>query len=191
MKWISAVAVKASTQANKKAKMANLKDSCRFKNHNDYYTPAVAWKALDALIPKDKVVWEACMLGATKSKSPAYLEALGCKVVFNTEWDILKEDHGDIIITNPPFENKLKVAILKRLVELDKPFIIIMNSLNVYSNYFRDILDTKYTQIITPRGKINFDKLEDGELKATKACSFYSVFVAYKMNLKCEDLILK
>jgi hypothetical protein len=170
--------------------MANLKDSPKFKVHNDYYTPKIAWEKINKLIPKDKVIWEACMLNSTLSKSPQYLRELGNEVVYNTEWDILKENHGDIIITNPPFETKIKIQILKRLVELDKPFIIIMNSMNTFANYFTEILDKKYIQIITHRGKINFDKLENGEMVKTKNCSFYCVYVAYKMNLKNEELFV-
>ena len=170
--------------------MANLKDSPRFKVHDQYYTPKCAWEKINKLIPKDKVVWEACMLNSNLSKSPQYLTELGNEVVYDTSWDILKENHGDIIITNPPFETKIKIAILKRLVELDKSFIIIMNSMNTFANYFTEILDKKYIQIITHRGKINFDKMENNKLTKTKNCSFYCVYVAYKMNLKNEDLFV-
>ena len=170
--------------------MANCKDSPIFKIHDQYYTPKSAWEKINHLIPKDKVVWEACMLNSHLSKSPQYLKELGNEVVYNTSWDILKENHGDIIITNPPFETKIKIAILKRLVELDKPFIIIMNSMNTFANYFTEILDKKYIQIITPKGRINFDKMENNELIKTKNCSFYSVYVAYKMNIKSEDMFV-
>jgi hypothetical protein len=170
--------------------MANLKDSPKFKIHDQYYTPKYAWEKINHLIPKDKVVWEACMLNSHLSKSPEYLKELGNKVIYDTSWDVLKEDHGDIIITNPPFETKIKIAILKRLVELDKPFIIIMNSMNTFANYFTEILDKRYIQIITHKGKINFDKMENEKLTKTKNCSFYCVYVAYKMNLKNEELFV-
>lgn len=170
--------------------MANLKDSPKFKIHNDYYTPKYAWEKINHLIPKDKVVWEACMLNSNLSRSAEYLIELGNKVVYDTSWNILKENHGDIIITNPPFETKIKIEILKRLVELDKPFIIIMNSMNTFANYFTEILDKRYIQIITHKGKINFDKMENDKLTKTNNCSFYCVYVAYKMNLKNEDLFV-
>ena len=170
--------------------MANLKDSPKFKIHDDYYTPKSAWEKINHLIPKDKVIWEACMLNSHLSKSPEYLIELGNKVIHDTSWDILKEDHGDIIITNPPFETKIKIKILKRLVELDKPFIIIMNSMNTFANYFTETLDKRFIQIITHKGKINFDKMENNTLTKTKNCSFYCVYVAYKMNLKTEQLFV-
>jgi hypothetical protein len=168
--------------------MANLKDSPKFKVYDHYYTPKIAWEKINHLIPKDKVVWEACMLNSHLSKSAEYLTELGNNVIHDTSWDILKEDHGDLIITNPPFETKLKQQILKRLVELDKPFIIIMNSMNTFANYFTEILDKEYLQIITPKGKINFDKMENDKLTKTNNCSFYCVYVAYKMELKGSQL---
>jgi hypothetical protein len=170
--------------------MANLKDCPNFTIYNEYYTPKSAWEKINHLIPKDKVVWEACMLNSHLSKSAEYLTELGNTVVSDTSWDILKEDHGDIIVTNPPFETKIKKSILKRLVELDKPFIIIMNSMNTFANYFTEILDKKHIQIITVKGKINFDKMVNDKVIKTKSSSFYCVFVAYKMNLKSEELFV-
>ena len=72
-------------------------------------------------------------------------------------------------------------------MEIGKPFIIIMNSLNVFSKYFQEIMDLDYTQIIIPKKKFHYSK--DG-VKEEKKTSFYSVFVAYKMELKNKDLFL-
>ena len=65
-----------------------------------------------------------------------------------------------------------------------------MNSMNTFANYFTEILDKRYIQIITHKGKINFDKMENNKLTKTKNCSFYCVYVAYKMNLKTEELFV-
>jgi len=62
--------------------------------------------------------------------------------------------------------------------------------MNTFANYFTEILNPKFIQIITPKGKIHFDKLVDNEIVKTKNCSFYCVYVAYKMNLKNEDLFV-
>ena len=97
------------------------------------------------------------------------------------------------IITNIPFDRELKEPILRRLVELDKPFIIIMNSMNTFTKYMRNIFkgNFQHLQVITPDSKINFIRLnEDGTLTKTKNCSFYCIYLAYKMNLKPEDLWL-
>lgn len=174
--------------------MANFKDSATFQKHDDYYTPSSAWKQVNHLIPKDKIIWEMCMLNSELSKSPEYLEELGNKVVYDKKMDCLVQTpvNYDMVVTNIPFSTKIKKEILIRLVELDKPFIIIINSLNTYSKYMRVIFknNLKHLQIITPHKKINFDKLVNNELVKTKKCSFYCVYLCYKMNFETKDLWL-
>ena len=175
--------------------MANLKDSNIFRKYDNYYTPKSAWEQINHLIPKDKIIWEAFCLNADKSKSAEYLTELGNKVVYDTSMDMLKNqpEEWDMIISNPPFDTKIKLQILKKLVELDKPFILILNSLNTFSKYIRDIFKDKFNdlQIITPSNKIHFIRLnEDNTLTETKTCSFYSIYLCYKMNLSNEQLWL-
>ena len=167
--------------------MVNFKDCPKFNVYDDYYTPEWVWNKIRPLVSKDKVIFEACMLNSEKSKSIEIWKNWGYKVVGNKKWDILTCDipDCDIIITNPPFETKIKQKILKRLMEINKPFIIIMNSCNIFSNYFREILNTNDIQIIFPKGHLHFQK--EGE-KEKKRTSFYSVFVSYKMNLENKDL---
>ena len=176
--------------------MANFKDSPTFAIHDDYYTTEETWSLVKDIIPKDIVIWEACMLNATKSKSPEILESITSnKVLWNKNIDILKDRLDpasyDMIITNIPFETELKKKILAELVKIDKPFLIIMNSCNMFSKYIRTIFkeNIKHLQIITPSTKIHYAKLlQNGELEYKKNTSFYSVFVAYKMNLTTEQL---
>ena len=176
--------------------MGDCKDCHNYRIvHNDYYTPEYAWNNIKHIIPKDKIVWEACMLNSEKSKSPEYLKKLCKEVVYDHKLNMLENtpEKYDIIITNPPFESKLKQSVLKRLVELDKPFIIIMNSMNIYAKYIRDIFkdNIEYLQIINPRGHIHFQKLMDnGDLIYKPNTSFYSIYVCYKMNISNKDLWL-
>ena len=171
-----------------------LKDCPNFKVHDDYYTSKKAWENINHLIPKDKIIWEACMLNSHKSKSPEYLTDLGNEVVYDTTYDILKDqpENYDMIITNPPFDTNIKKQIFKRLVELDKPFIIIINTMNTFTKYIRDIFKGNLNdlQIITPDTKILFNKLENGELIKTKPPSFYCIYLCYKMKLTPEQLWL-
>ncbi len=174
--------------------MANFKDSPHFAKYDDYYTTEDTWRLIGDIIPKDKTIWEACMLNSDKSNSPQYLKNIvgHDKVYYDTKLDILQGSiDSDIIITNIPFDTEIKKKILTRLVELDRPFIIIMNSCNMFSKYMRTIFkeNIKYLQVITPSTKIHYAKLLDtGELEVKKNTSFYSVFVAYKMNLPTEQL---
>ena len=169
--------------------MANLKDSPKFQIYDDYYTPSWVWEKITPLISKDATIWEACMLNSTKSKSMEIWRDFGYTVVGNTAWDILTCDipDCDIIVTNIPFESNIKKRILVKLMEIDKPFIIIMNGMNSFSNYFHEIMNLEHTQIITPKAKLHFQK--DGN-KEEKNTSFYSVFVAYKMNLTAKQMFV-
>ena len=173
--------------------MANLKDSPNFAVYDDYYTPKSAWVNIAQSIPKDKKIWEACMLGAELSQSDNYLRDItGGIVIGDRELNCLDDEpvDWDMIITNIPFDIKKKVPILQKFLEYDKPFIVIMNSMNTFTKYFHALIKGKEKdiQIITPSGKINFDKLEKGVLTPTKNCSFYCVYICYKLNLPAEQL---
>ena len=65
--------------------------------------------------------------------------------------------------------------------------------MNTFAKYIRDIFKDKFNdlQIITPSQKIQFIRLnEDNTLTQTKSCSFYSIYLCYKMNLSNEQLWL-
>ena len=175
--------------------MANLSDSPIFKKHDDYYTPASAWEQINHLIPPESAVWECCMLNSHLSKSPEYLDRLSNvkSVVYDKSMDMLKDSMDcSIIITNIPFSTEIKKKVLRRLIELDKPFIIIMNGMNIFTKYIREIFEGKLKdlQVINPTRKIQYDKCEGDTLTPTKNCSFYSVYLAYKLNLTQEQLWL-
>tara|TARA_R110000824_G_scaffold330663_2_gene517435 strand:+ start:2561 stop:2980 length:420 start_codon:yes stop_codon:yes gene_type:complete len=139
------------------------------------------------------------MLNADLSLSPEFLQEItgnNNTIIYDTKMDMLvnQPTGWDMIITNIPFSTKLKQTILRKLVEYDKPFIIIMNSMNLFSNYMRDIFkgNFQHLQVITPRGKINYTKLEDdGSLTETSNCSFYCCYLCYKLNINNEDLWLE
>ena len=179
--------------------MANFADSPHFAVHDDYYTPKSAWQQIDHILPKGKIILEAFMFNADHSKSPEYLQELGCKVVYSNTYDFIGDDPAgllpdhDLVVSNPPYSKELKMGALNKLHTDDKPFIIILNSNILYTNYLRDIFgeDMKHLQVIQPRGKINFDKFEEGVLRPTKNCSFYAIYLCYKMEIANEDLWLK
>ena len=129
-----------------------------------------------------------CLLNSN-GQSKKFLKELGHKVIGSTKCDCLTdtqyEKDCDMIITNPPFDLKIKKPILQKLAKMDKPFMIIMNSCNVFSNYFQEIFEGKDIYFITPRGKLYFDKykgkkkLKDNQ--KNKSTSFYSIIVCYKV----------
>ena len=161
--------------------MANLKDCAKWNIHDDFYTRKQSWEQIKEYIPQDKVIWEFCLLNSNE-QSKKYLTELGFNVVGSRTIDFFEHDLGEVLVSNIPFSTDLKQRMLRRLVELDKPFIIIMNSLNLFSKYFKEIFEGKDIFFIYPSTKIHYDKFVDNELTTTKNnTSFYSIYVCYKI----------
>jgi hypothetical protein len=157
-----------------------------FIKHDDYMTPKSAWENIKEFIPNDKVIWEAFY---GDGKSGKYLSDLGLNVI-HTEEDFFTSNHGDIIVSNPPFT---KVpTILERLIELDKPFILIMPSSKINTQYFWKLFskNENHIQIIIPRKRIQFSKVINGKVldNWTSSCNFDCFYYCWKMNLK-RDII--
>ena len=139
---------------------------------DDYETPKEAWEAIAHLIPRDKVVWEPFYMNG---KSGEYLRELGFNVIHENE-DFFQHNKGDIVVSNPPFSKKKE--IIKRLVELQKPFILIMPD---------SALTTKCTkipglQLIVPKKRIQFVE--------GKNVSFGCLYYCYLMNLENDITFL-
>ena len=149
-----------------------------FKKDDDYMTPKYAWENIQHLIPKDKVIWEAFY---GDGKSGTYLEELGFDII-HKEVDFFENNLGDIIVSNPPFSKSKE--ILKRLKELDKPFILILPSSKINTQYVRENYKNTELQIIIPIKRIAFNK--NGE--QTKSSNFDCFYYCYKMNLE-KDII--
>jgi len=154
-----------------------------FKKHDDYMTPKYAWDNIKQYIPSDKVIWEAFY---GDGNSGSYLEQLGFNVI-HREVDFFTHNLGDIIVSNPPFSKSKQV--MKRMLELDKPFIMIMPSSKINTSYFREWKD-KNIQIIIPRKRIHFKKLVNGVVPENwkNCCNFDCFYYCYKMNLP-KDIV--
>jgi len=149
-----------------------------FIKHDDYSTPKSAWEDIKEYIPKDKVIWEAFY---NDGKSGSDLKDMGFDVIHEPV-DFFENDLGDIVVSNPPFS---KVPdVLKRMVELKKPFIMIMPVSKLNTQYFRKLLKDEI-QIIIPKKRIHFEKLVDGKKPEgwRNACNFDTHYYCYKMNL--------
>lgn len=165
--------------------MANFQDSKRFNIHDDFYTRKKTLEQITPFLDKQKKIYEFCLLNSNE-QSKKYLEELGYNVLGNNKIDFLKynkeEDEADILVSNIPFSTEIKIKILKKLVQLDKPFLIIMNSLSLFSKYFKEIFKDKNIYFIFPSHKIHYDKFINGKIQKTEnKTSFYSVYVCYKI----------
>jgi hypothetical protein len=142
----------------------------------EYYTPTWVWDCLASYIPKDKVIWEAFRCDDELStKSAEYLRTLGFQVV-NPLCDFFENDYGDIVVSNPPYNKKKEV--IKRLIELDKPFILILPNIILNTLYFIEIAkNNKDISIgILPR-RVDFIKREGGKSVST----FHTLVISYKI----------
>lgn len=147
---------------------------------DNYRTPKQAWERINKFIPKDKVIWEPFYCDGSSGQ---HLRDLGCKEVIHQDEDFFKHNHGEVIITNPPFSKKRQV--LNRLKGLDKPFICIAPSMMLSYKYFQeDFADA--IQIIVPKKRIAFEHLEWNEKKLYSP-PFAAFYFCYKMNLE-KDL---
>lgn len=155
-----------------------------FLKHDDYMTPKSAWENIKNLIPQDKVIWEAFY---GDGKSGEYLKELGFNVI-HEEIDFFENNLGDIIVSNPPFSKSKE--IIKRLKELDKPFIIILPASKICTSYIRENYINDKLQIIIPRKRIHFLKHIDGKpVEGLKnACNFDCFYYCYKMGFN-KDII--
>lgn len=149
-----------------------------FLKHDDYMTPKYAWENIQQYIPKDKVIWEAFY---GNGESGTYLKELGFNTIHEPV-DFFENDLGEIIVSNPPF-SKVK-DVMKRLMVLDKPFIMILPCSKINTSYFRAWKD-KNLQIIIPRKRIHFTKYVEGKPVENwkNACNFDCFYYCYKMDL--------
>ena len=130
-------------------------------------------------IPKDKQIWAPFYCDG---KQKEYFAEMGFDIIHEDE-DFFENNKGDIIIDNPPFSKKKE--ILKRLKELDKPFILVCPSMLLSYKYFQEDFKDNI-QIIIPHKRVNFRHLES--TKKNYSPPFASFFFCYKMNLE-KDLI--
>jgi len=81
---------------------------------------------------------------------------------------------------------------MNRLLELDKPFILIMPSSKINTSYFRAWKD-KNIQIIIPPKRIHFEKKVEGKTPDNfkSSCNFDCFYYCYKMNLPSDIVWLE
>ena len=158
-----------------------------FTAHDDYMTPKHAWEAINHLIPK-KIIWEPFYGDGQSGK---YLEELGHTVI-NEPRDFFTDPpkNWDIIVSNPPFS--LAKDVMAKLLEYDKPFILLMPSAKINTSYIRDWND-KGLQIIIPRKRIQFIKLVNGIIPENykSCCNFDCFYYCYGIGLPSDIIWLQ
>lgn len=154
----------------------------KFQKHDDYMTPKHAWKDIIKFIPfEHNIIYEPFYGDGESGRN--LRELLPDRKIIHRNLDFYEYStlfEYDMILSNPPFSDAKK--IMPKMLELDKPFILLMPSSKINTSYFRAWKD-KNIQIIIPRKRIHFIKLVDGEEVESKGANFDCFYYCYKMNL--------
>ena len=147
----------------------------------DFMTPKYVFEEIKEYIPRGKTIW---MPFYGDGKAGQYMKELGFDVIHQPE-DFWSNDHGDIVVDNPPFEKKK--GIITELIRRGKPFMLIVPCSTICYNYAKIL--KKNVQLIIPRKRpkfIRYDKIT-GELDPEwhkRSVPFDCLWVCYKINLK-------
>jgi hypothetical protein len=144
-----------------------------FQKDDEYMTPKSAWESVAHLIPKDKIVYEAFYGDGTSGK---HLRELGFNVIHEPIDFFQNTNLGDIVVSNPPFT--MKKEVLETLLNVDKPFILLMPLATLSREYFRRLFIDKEFMLALPQKRIQFIK----QGHPTSKCNFECAFFCYGLG---------
>jgi len=157
------------------------------QKNDDYSTPNEAWdEVMTFLTPiqkKKAVIYEPFYLDGGSGN---YLKSKGLNVIHEKMdfYEKAEEINYDFILTNPPFNNTK--GLFQFLSDLDKPFMMLLPTLKIHTNYIAKFFEGKRTQIIIPKRRIHFQKWMDGLPIANwkKGTAFDCIWFCYKMGFE-------
>jgi hypothetical protein len=104
------------------------------------------------------------------------LRELGFNVI-HEPIDFFKNTNlGDIVVSNPPFT--MKKEVLETLLNVDKPFILLMPLATLSREYFRRLFIDKEFMLALPQKRIQFIK----QGQTTSNCNFECAFFCYGLG---------
>lgn len=157
--------------------------------NDECYTPAHGVQPLLKFIPKNKIVW--CPFDTEESQYVKLLRENGNKVIHSHIWNnedfftYEPKEHYDLIVSNPPFSDKNK--ILKRLMDLGKPFAVLLPHSSIADGGIYTIFDNKDKSLEL----LLFDRRMEfvrPNRKSKSSISFKAIY--YCHNILPEKLIL-
>ncbi len=159
--------------------------------HDDYMTKKSSWESLTPIIGENGIsdlsfntIYESAYGDGTSGK---YLqEVFPNKKIIHGQYDYFKREimDYDIEISNPPFS--IAKEWLTEAKARNKPFIFIMPTQKIITQYFRKLFCGEKIQILIPRKRMHFDKLVNGKRPDNwkSACCFDCYFYTWGLNLK-------
>jgi len=142
----------------------------------DYATPFWVWKSVIDFIPSDKKIYEPFYYDGASKK---HFKKLGYNII-HEDIDFFKSIDNldfDVIITHPPSSKKRD--IVEKLLEIDKPFMLLMSHDVLNRQWFRKLFINKKFQIIIPLKRIQFEN-SDGQRLSN--ADYECLFFCYKMD---------
>lgn len=102
---------------------------------DEWYTPAPAVEVLLPFLTEKSTIW--CPFDLPESNYVKVFETAGHRVISthiakNEDFFNINVPECDYIISNPPYSKK--DAILERLIEIDKPFAMLLNAAGLYGS---------------------------------------------------------
>ena len=160
----------------------------KFNKADEYYTDKNAWLNIQQYIPTDKVIWEPfnSTISSFSMDSVNNLRDMGFETIvkpFNPETrenDFFTSNHGDVVVSNPPFS--MKKEVLTRLKALDKPFILLLPYTVLVTKYFRLLFKNEKVKIIIPSKRIYYHKMVNGVKEELSRPSFDSLYYLWKID---------
>ena len=160
------------------------------KKSNDYMTPKYAWENIKHLLADDKyqVIYESAYGDGNSGK---YLqEIFPHKTIIHEDIDYFKREimDYDIEVSNVTFS--LSREWLEEAKARGKPFLFILPTQKLTTQYFRKLFAGEKIQIVIPRKRIHFKKLINGKpLEGWgNNCAFDCFYYTWKLGLE-DDII--
>ena len=154
----------------------------KFSEKDEYYTPSILIEPILKYIKPGASIW--CPFDTEDSEFVIQFKKNNYNVIYSHIWngqdffEFEPDMEYDYIISNPPFT--LKLEVLKRLYELNKPFAMILGLPILNYQVVGEFFVGKDLQLLIVDKKVSFDG---------KTSSFNNSFFCHKMLPK--DLIFQ
>ncbi len=167
---------------------------------NEYYTPLEVWISIKKYLPKGKIGCEPFTMGDTRIGSLSYFKQLGIPMIGGNGDFFKQTNYADYVLSNPPYttlppynarviEENLKYRIMKRLMDFNTPFMLLLPLNTTSGKYFGALFlkngkQDPNLQIITYIGGVKYYKIDDDDkLNFKKQPALDSCFICWKMKL--------
>ena len=162
----------------------------KFNKNDEYYTPSYAVYPIMKYLKEGSTIW--CPFDKEESNFVQVFKKEGFKVIYGhieTGQDFFKVDvpKCDYIISNPPYS--LKGEVFKRLIEIGKPYAMLINFQGIFDNKNRfEMFKNNRTEMLWLSPRVNYIKLNDCKASGVPFQSGYLCSGIFKEQLNFEYL---